>query len=88
MYKSFLNKVDKEKNTSTFEVDFPPLLNCGWWAGVFCHYSLCLKGFANFYSGVHKRLPVLCLGRLVSFFFFSNLNTHCYKSKSNLGWLA
>ena len=56
---SFLSKVGKKTNTSTFEVDSPLLLNPGLWAGVFDHYFLCWKNFANFYSGVHKGLPVL-----------------------------
>ena len=56
---SFLSKVGKKTNTSTFEIDSLLLLNPGWWAGVFHHYFLCWKTFANFYSGVHKGLPVL-----------------------------
>ena len=38
---SFLGKVGKKTNTSTFEIDSPLLLNPGWWAGVFDHYFLC-----------------------------------------------
>ena len=38
---SFLSKVGKKTNTSTFEVDSPLLLNPGLWAGVFDHYFLC-----------------------------------------------
>ena len=38
---SFLSKVGKKTNTSTFEIDSLLLLNPGWWAGVFHHYFLC-----------------------------------------------
>lgn len=46
LYEPFLNKIDKEK--IPVHLKSPPLLSPGWWAAVFCHYSVCWKALKTF----------------------------------------